>query len=138
MNRLILLAAVAFGDWTYAGFCDDPKPSPRSTVAACGDACACGGVKNPIRCGEVCLCAPTVETRPTARPVARPEPPPPPAPKPEPPSIDHYEGVDAAGQRWRCNDPDRLREFLRDRNAALGRSRATAPPPPAYCPPGRS
>ncbi len=121
--------------WNYAAFMDDPEgaaptavpappapPEPSTHRAACLPGCDCGGERNPILCGDVCLCA-------------RHEAP----PKTE--AIDHWEGSDAAGLRWQSKDPEELREFLRRRNASLGAPQVSFAPGtaiPAYCPPGRS
>ena len=121
MNMLLVLTLTAFGDWSYTGFVADPAPSH-------------GPAKLPAA--------------PASRPVVQPTPPeakqeaPPARMEPNtklpaaaeraaassPPQ--RWRLADAAGQVWEFHDPEKLKDWVRARNAPV------SPPslPPAQLP----
>ncbi len=115
------LATLVLGQWSYAGFIEHPKatvPAPPPKVERRTAECECPPGK--------CEC-PDCGCKAPAKPA-----PPPEAPKPPvAPPVQRWRLADSTGQLWEFHDPEKLKEWVKARNAFP----ITANPPQLAPPP---
>jgi hypothetical protein len=116
----LLLVLTVLGDWSYDGFVADPAPTnPSAGVVRRAETLPATRAQSAPPSLSTAAKTKSVVMPPSAPPVAAQMPPP----------LQRWRLADATGQVWEFHDPERLKEWVKARNAV---------PPPTSIPGGTS
>ena len=138
MTILLVLTLSAFGDWTYDGFASDTaKPAATASVVRVQDTPLVQRPPKPTprETTDSVDSASRKSLTPSAALVT--------APPAGPSTLQRWRLADASGQVWEFHDPERLKEWVKARNASPSVNTTVLPTGPlsfgwtSNCPTGR-